>query len=157
MKDRIREQLNEYNSLFREMDHLYGKFARSSGLPEAAFWILYTLREMGSCTQTMIYQRWAMGKQTINNEVRKLADAGLIAMLPSEKDRRSKLLSLTDQGQEYVRKHIDVVFAVEEKVFEELPEKIREELLESSRVYTEIFRRETLRCLEAESGLSGKE
>ena len=147
MDDRIRAQLDEYNALFREMDYLYGEFARHSGIPEAAFWVLYTVRAMGSCTQTMIYQRWAMGKQTINNEVKKLEAAGLISLEPSEKDRRTKLISLTEKGLEFVRAHIDVVFEVEEKVFEELPEQIRESLLETSRRYTEDFRREVKRCL----------
>ena len=120
MEEKARAQLNEYNALFREMDFLYGEFARTSGLPEAAFWVLYTVREVGPCTQTMIYQRWAMGKQTINNEVKKLAAMGLLSLTISEKDRRTKLLSLTEKGLHFVRSHIDIVFKVEEKVFEEL-------------------------------------
>ena len=57
MEEKAREQLNEYNALFRELDFLYGELARNSGLPEAAFWVLYTVRETGPCTQTMIYQQ----------------------------------------------------------------------------------------------------
>lgn len=147
MEEKARAQLNEYNALFREMDFLYGEFARTSGLPEAAFWVLYTVREVGPCTQTMIYQRWAMGKQTINNEVKKLAAMGLLSLTISEKDRRTKLLSLTEKGLHFVRLHIDIVFKVEEKVFEELPEPLREALLEANRRYTEGFRREMTRCL----------
>ena len=42
---RARKRLNEYNDLFKENDEIYRAAAKRLGLPDCAFWILYTLRE----------------------------------------------------------------------------------------------------------------
>ena len=38
------KRLSEYNNILKENDNLYRGVAKRLGLPECAFWILYTLR-----------------------------------------------------------------------------------------------------------------
>ncbi|PWM46481.1 MAG: hypothetical protein DBX47_02305 [Clostridiales bacterium] len=138
-----REQLNRFNELIKEMDSLYGEFAKAGGISDAAFWILYTLRDEGPCTQTKIYERWAMGKQTVNNEVKKLETTGMITLSTSTDDKRSKILTLTKKGVEYAKNNIDIIFKIEQHIFEQLSSETRAALLSSCREYVKILREET--------------
>lgn len=38
-------RFSEYNRILKETDELYRSAVKTMGLPDCAFWILYTLRE----------------------------------------------------------------------------------------------------------------
>lgn len=39
------KRLSEYNRIIKENDEIYHNVAKSFGMPDCAFWILYMLRE----------------------------------------------------------------------------------------------------------------
>ena len=55
------------NRIYNETNQLYHRLARSCGLSDCAFWLLYTLREEeGPLTQTQLSETLSLSRQTVN-------------------------------------------------------------------------------------------
>ena len=55
--------------IYNENTLLYHRLARACGLPDCAFWLLYTLRsEEAPLTQTQLSEQLSLPKQTVNSE-----------------------------------------------------------------------------------------
>lgn len=142
----IRQQLREYNTIYKETDAIYSKFARSSGLSDCAFWLMYSVREAnGQCTQKELGDQWMLSKQTVNSALKGLERDGYLKLIPSETNRRSKYVALTDKGVKFARKNIDIVFELEELAFQQMSPLERVAMIESSRKFQELFLKEALR------------
>ena len=64
--------------IYNENTLLYHRLARACGLPDCAFWLLYTLRsEEAPLTQTQLSEQLSLPKQTVNSALKKLVQAGL--------------------------------------------------------------------------------
>lgn len=100
--------LAQYNSIFRESDQIYRTAAKSFGLSDCAFWILYSLREASTpLTQSDICNQIYLPKQTVNSALKKLeADRVLAA-------EHDAFLGLSAQEQEefihLFRKYTDIL------------------------------------------------
>lgn len=154
MSQKTSRHLLEYNGIFRENDELYRGLAKAMGLPDGAFWILYTLREKGEAvTQSDICSAVYMPKQTVNSALKKLASDGYL-VLSEQKDRRSKQIRLTEQGVRLAEATVDKVFAAEDRALAGLTEEEKERFLFLFRRYTELLK-ESMRELK-ESGNTEK-
>ena len=110
------------------------------GLPDCAFWILYTLRESSeTLTQSDVCYTLYQPKQTVNSALKKLADGGYI-VLSEQKDRRSKPLSLTEEGQRLAEKTVDRVIAAEHRALAGLSEEKQDIFIRLFRQYTDLLR-----------------
>ena len=70
MEEKGREPLEAFNRLYKQMDECYHAYARSQGLSDAAFWLLYCLNESGPCTQRELCAAWSYPPQTINSALK---------------------------------------------------------------------------------------
>ena len=62
--------------IYNENTLLYHRLARTCGLPDCAFWLLYTLRsEEAPLTQTQLSEQLSLPKQTVNSALKKLVEA----------------------------------------------------------------------------------
>lgn len=114
------KKLSEYNSIIKESDEIYHSAARSLGLPDCAFWILYVLSEGGEApTQSELCDSLYQPKQTVNSSLKKLEADGFIT-LAQGKDRRSKQIHLTEKGRELASQTTDRVIAIEHNALSEL-------------------------------------
>ena len=97
----------EIDVLYRESDKLYYEIARNCGLSETAYWILYALEVSGgSVTQRQIAEHFSYSKQTVNSALKTLEARGLVTLVPSDGDRRSKLVSLSEAGRAFADERI---------------------------------------------------
>ena len=63
--------------IYNENTLLYHRLARACGLPDCAFWLLYTLRsEEAPLTQTQLSEQLSLPKQTVNSALKKLVEDG---------------------------------------------------------------------------------
>lgn len=63
--------------IYNENTLLYHRLARACGLPDCAFWLLYTLRsEEAPLTQTQLSEQLSLPKQTVNSALKKLVEEG---------------------------------------------------------------------------------
>ncbi len=132
--------LAQYNSIFRESDQIYRTAAKSFGLSDYAFWILYSLREASTpLTQSDICNQIYLPKQTVNSALKKLEADGVIVM-EEMTDRRSKRLALTQKGQTLAARTADRVLAAEHDAFLGLSAQEQEEFIHLFRKYTDILK-----------------
>ena len=75
MDEHAYRRLREYNDSLKAIDDTYRAAARRFGLPECAFWILYTLRvERAPLTQSEICALQYQPKQTVHSALKRLED-----------------------------------------------------------------------------------
>lgn len=107
-------RISEFNSIYKKCDELYRDIAKTFGLSDCAFWILYSLRESEGClTQSDICNSLYQPKQTVNSALKKLEHEGYILLHPI-KNRRSKQIALTDKGVRLAAQTADCVLLAEE-------------------------------------------
>lgn len=136
----LTQRLYEYNTIIKENDELYRGVARTLGLPDCAFWILYALRESAQVlTQSEICNAMYQPKQTVNSALKKLEADGYIALLEMN-DRRSKQIHLTEEGQRLAEKTVDRVVAVEAQAMAGLTVQEQEDFIRLFRKYTDLLR-----------------
>ena len=114
--------VTDLDMLYKETDSLYIELARGSGLSVCAYWIMYAIEvEGGSATQRQVIDRIYYAKQTVNSAVRSLEGKGLVRLTAAEGgDRRSKVMTLTDAGRAFARRHIEPAMQAEARAFRSL-------------------------------------
>ena len=113
------------------MNVLYHDYAKSVGLSDAAFWLLYSLYEHGQpCTQKDLCAAWFYAPQTINSALKSLEEQGIISLELTPKNRKNKQILFTEAGKALIEEKIVPLVQAEERSFERLEEQERNQLLE---------------------------
>ena len=135
-----RSALAVYNEIYQEQTDLYRAAARQCGLPDCAFWVLYTLRDAPHpLTQSDICAAVCQPKQTVHSSLKKLESAGYLRFTEG-RDRRSKYLALTSLGETLASATVDRVIAAETEAMGTLTEPERTQFLALSRRYNAALR-----------------
>ena len=122
--------------IYNENTLLYHRLARACGLPDCAFWLLYTLRsEEAPLTQTQLSEQLSLPKQTVNSALKKLVEA--------DGNLKNKRVCLTEAGEAFLRRTVDRVFGVESAAAARLTEEERSALVALSQKLLDAFRAET--------------
>ncbi|MCD7872363.1 MAG: winged helix-turn-helix transcriptional regulator [Clostridiales bacterium] len=138
--ENISKKNSEFNKIIKENDELYHEAAKKFGLPDCAFWIIYSLRDCDSyLTQSEVCNIIYQPKQTVNSALKKLEREGYIEF-ESASTRRSKYIRLTPLGIAFSRKTIDRVIALEQKALSGLSEAEQNAFMELFRKYTDLFK-----------------
>lgn len=136
----LRELLSEYNSIFKMIDKSYHDAARAVGLSDGVFWILYTLREAKhEMTQTEIVNIIQFPPQTINSALMKLKAEGSVEFRTS-RDRRKKLVCLTEEGIRLAEKTVDRIMYAEMESMGELSSEEQELFLGLFKKHTNLLK-----------------
>ena len=134
----------DFNRLYNENGQLYHRVARSCGLSDCAFWLLYTLREEeGPLTQTQLSEILCLPRQTVNSALKRLVKEGCLRLEAVDGNLKNKQVMLTDRGEELLRSSVDLVFRLEENASARLTEKERTALLSLGKKLMNAFRAET--------------
>ena len=132
------------NRIYNETNQLYHRLARSCGLSDCAFWLLYTLREEeGPLTQTQLSEILCLPRQTVNSALKRLVKEGCLRLEAVDGNLKNKQVMLTDRGEELLRSSVDLVFRLEENASARLTEKERTALLSLGKKLMNAFRAET--------------
>lgn len=136
----MQKYLTEYNNILAMLDDIYNRFERCFDLPGCTLWVLYALRgSREPCTQAEICEGLFMPKQSINCAIKRLLEDGDI-VLKTGRDRRRKLIVLTEKGEKLAERTVDLMVAEEEKAFLMMTERERTEFLRLFRKYSELLR-----------------
>lgn len=135
--------LSAYNDLIKENDGIYRSLFKRLGLSPCTFWILYTLREERNITtQTGICEVLHEPKQTVNSALKSLEAEGYITLSYGQ-DRRSKCVSLTEQGIQLASQTVDAVMLAEQSALLALSGQERATFLSLFQKYTQILKDKT--------------
>ena len=145
------QTLMTYNKEMKKLDDVYRNAAKTCGMAECAFWILYTLRvEEKSFTQAEICEFLVEPKQTVNSALKKLVADGYLA-LSSGADQRCKLVQLTPKGEALARTRIDRIPEAEAAALRAMSPDDRAAFLRLTRQYRLLFEQQ-LRTLSSQGG-----
>lgn len=148
VQEKIRQQLRDYNAIYKETDAIYSEFAKRSGLSDCAFWLMYSICEAdGKCTQSEICGQWKMSKQTVNSALKGLEKNGYITLSAAKTGKHSKYISLTEKGVKFVHENITVVFDAEQLALQKMSDTERIAMIESARKYQILLKAEAERFL----------
>jgi len=130
--------------IYNENPLLYPRLARACGLPDCAFWLLYTLRsEEAPLTQTQLSEQLSLPKQTVNSALKKLVEEGVLRLEAADGNLKNKRVCLTEAGEAFLRRTVDRVFGVESAAAARLTEEERSALVALSQKLLDAFRAET--------------
>ena len=116
--------------IYNENTLLYHRLARACGLPDCAFWLLYTLRsEEAPLTQTQLSEQLSLPKQTVNSALKKLVEEGVLRLEAADGNLKNKRVCLTEAGEAFLRRTVDRVFGVESAAAARLTEEERSALV----------------------------
>ncbi|HIV86953.1 MAG TPA: winged helix DNA-binding protein, partial [Candidatus Pygmaiobacter gallistercoris] len=96
-----------------KIDGAYYLFARRRGAKENEMTLLWALDDGAPHTQRQICRDWLIPKTTVNTNVKALAAAGYLELLPA-RDGREKQIALTPAGRAYARGILRPVHEAEE-------------------------------------------
>lgn len=139
----LHDILIRYNRIFKDTDKIYHNFAKSYGLSDCAFWILYLLRETDTqYTQAEICNMLSLPRQTVNSALKNLQSEGYICLTPVENNKKSKILVLTEKGEGLAKNSADMVLKAEIKVLRQFSENELQLFLSLSEKYAVLLRKE---------------
>ena len=140
------QMLIAFNRETKKLDDVYRSAAKSCGISECAFWILYTLRvEEKSFTQAEICEFLIEPKQTVNSALKKLEAEGYL-ILSAGVDQRSKRVCLTEKGERFVKAHVDRVPEAEAAALGAMTAAERDALIRLTGRYRALFAQK-LNCI----------
>lgn len=140
------QMLIAFNRETKKLDDVYRSAAKSCGISECAFWILYTLRvEEKPFTQAEICEFLIEPKQTVNSALKKLEAEGYL-ILSVGADQRSKRVCLTEKGERFVKAHVDRVPEAEAAALGAMTAAERDALIRLTGRYRVLFAQK-LNCI----------
>ena len=132
--------LLEYNALIHDNDSLYRAAARRLGVSDCTLWILYSLRaESQPLTQKRLCGLMYLPKQTANSALKAMEAEGTITLSAGD-DRRTRVISLTETGEELARRTADRVVLAEEQALAGMGQEERGRFLRDYRKFTDLLR-----------------
>mgnify|MGYP005778102169 CR=1 FL=1 len=142
MRDKeIEAEMKQFCDQLQEINRIYEDYARSVDIPYTTLQILDLITKTENCTQKIICERTFLPKQTVNNVITTFYKQGYVRLQELPEDRRNKTIHLTESGQEYADKVIPQIREAEYGAMEKLTPQQRKNLLESMRIYSEMFRK----------------
>lgn len=121
-----KEVIAAFNAAINGSEEICRAVAKSFGLSDCAFWILYFIRQSEEkVTQKDICSFIYQPKQTVHSALKKMVKDGLIEV-GAYNGKRHKYVTLTEKGEEFCRKTVDLVLAEEIAAFEDMDASERE-------------------------------
>jgi DNA-binding MarR family transcriptional regulator len=136
----VGEQAKQFCDGLHELNRVYEDYARSVNIPYTTLYILTLITQMEECTQKAICERTFLPKQTVNNVITAFYKQGIVELRELSADRRTKTIHLTKEGQKFSGSLIPQIQKAEYEAMEKLTPKQRQSLIESMRIYCEMFR-----------------
>ena len=121
-----KEVIAAFNATINGSEEIYRGVAKSFGVSDCAFWVLYFIRQSEEkVTQKDICSFIYQPKQTVHSALKKMVEEGLIE-IGDYNGKRHKYVTLTKKGEEFSRKTVDLVLAEEIAAFEDMDASERE-------------------------------
>lgn len=148
VRKELPEALRQWYRDWFLIDRLYTRWAKRYGLTYASLFTLYVLYHHDNCTPSCIAEFLSLTKQTVNSTLRRLEEDGIIAASPSQTDRRSQIVSLTEKGRQYTREVLEALYNMEERAFSGFSDRELGRIVNSNRQLAASIRREVEEDLE---------
>lgn len=134
------EQFSQFHKSWSEINAVYEKYARETGVSYTLLEVLYELYYAETfITQKEICESCYLPKTTVNAVIAGLSKQNYIDFHEIPKDRRRKGVSLTDAGRSYAAPLMSRMSESEKKAFDRLDEETIQMMLKGIREYQKYF------------------
>lgn len=121
---------------------LYTSWAAARGINPYRLFVLYALHGETGITQKAIADYTGLSKQTVNTVIRQLKAEGIIHLDNADKDRREKLVLLTEAGTVYVSELLAPLCEIENRTFARIGAQRMQQMTDSIMLFNTIFEQE---------------
>lgn len=139
MNNKINKQIN---SAWSKSTALYARTATTLNIGYPEMMVLYALETEGDLTQKQVAENYGMLKQTVHTVIRSLEQRGYVHLTAGKKDRREKIVSLTDSGHAYAEPLLRPLRNTEDKIYRMIGEERLQKMAETLELFNLLFERE---------------
>ncbi|STZ62931.1 MarR family [Moraxella lacunata] len=133
-------QLSRLAELTASLDSTFESYAKTQMVLLSEMFILYSFYHKKSLTQKDICDEWALPKQTVHTICKNLIAQSFVQMQDNPSDKRAKLLSLTDTGENYAKSIIAPLLEVENNTAQSFGIERLEKLIQEFAELEQIFK-----------------
>lgn len=127
----IRSEIDAYYENWFRLNEAYAAWAQKRGTTDNLMFTLYEIAVTPEgCTQQMICKKLFLPKQTVSFLLAKLEKQGHITRTENPKDRRNKLVFLTESGTAYAHELLSALDEAEIRAYRSMPPQTRQALTE---------------------------
>ena len=119
----------------------WGLFAKSTGLSMPQFSLLMQMHYKGACGMSEVSERFEITPAAASQLVDKLVQGGFLKREEDPKDRRAKLLNLTEKGRQLIQQGIEERYHWVEELAGRLSAEERAKISEALDIMTEAARK----------------
>ena len=131
-KDKIIEQINIYYEFWFRVNDVYRVWAQNHNTNETTVFVLYVINTSTPyCTQIEIGNKLLLPKQTVSLVLSGLEKKGFIFRESNPKDRRNKIVKLTEEGAQYANCILEELRSMEIEAFASIPQEQRRAISET--------------------------
>lgn len=123
MDRELLELLGEINCAIIKFRGLYASWAKKKGISYHELLVLYTIRDLGFCTQKQICDSYLLPRQTMNYVIFNLRKRGFLELSPKYSTGREKAFVLSEQGKEYANPLLEDLNRIEMQTVEKFGKK----------------------------------
>lgn len=116
--------LQRFLTLYRPMITRLNELLASYGITYSLWIVIYHLKHRSASTLVEIASHYEVEKPTITRRVQKLMELGIVEQIPG-KDKREKIIQLTDSGFRIYDKIRKDITALEFRLMENIPDEER--------------------------------
>lgn len=127
------------NFIISRIDAQNTKYAQLQGVNSYELKVLLSLSDEHFMRQKDICDKCGMPKQTVNNVIRKLTEKGYIRLNTKAEDKREKTISLTLEGQKYLKDNLEPLMKQQESIALKMGEDKYRTLIESLESYAKAM------------------
>ncbi len=135
MKEKLRPEMKQLNSLLNEIDAAYHNAAVKLGASDSELIILYLLAACDGVCPVSDISKSGISKQTANSALRKLEGEGNIVLEAAGGLRKN--VRLTDSGMELADKTAARIIEIENSIFDSWDKREVRQYIELNRKYLE--------------------
>lgn len=132
----------ELNAVINRIDRLYMRFAKICGANHYTVQILYILAYSDVKTQKDIVDLYGLPKQTVSTIINQLVVNGYVSLSADLKNKRSKIISLTTEGQKHAEKLTEPVVRCEINVLQKMGDDKVLRFIQSNQEYARYLEQE---------------
>lgn len=140
MKDNIKSQLKDYYNFWFGMNNLYELWSKKHNLSYYSLFVLYIIKEnQEKCTQKMICDQLLLPKQTVNTILNSFEKNGHVIRTVDERNKRTKLISFTKEGEVYSENILNELEQFEVKAMLKMTSEQRTQMAEINNLSLKCF------------------
>ncbi|OPH40000.1 MarR family winged helix-turn-helix transcriptional regulator [Moraxella equi] len=133
-------QLSRLAELTASLDSTFESYAKTQTVLLSELFVLYSFYYKKSLTQKDICDEWALPKQTVHTICKTLLEQNYLQSFDNPNDKRAKLLSLTQSGENYAKSIIAPLLEVENNTAQSFGIERLEKLIQEFAELEQIFK-----------------